>query len=433
VTAERPQDVRRLSIRVALTAAALVAIAYLAVSVAVVAIVTGNLTKQIDDRLTSYLAAAAGQPVGPPIHGPTGGTGDRQFGPPTLAWRIDPDGSVTYFGPSDYATDLPASYRSIASPQTVTVSGTPVRIAGGKVDVDYVVVAQTMGNVADAQNTIVTAEILIAPVLLAIVFLGAVAIGRRVATPIDLARRRQLDFTADASHELRTPLSVIEAHTSLALAQDRSAEWYRTAFERVDNESKRMRKLLDDLLWLARFDATQSPPDTEPVDLGILAAATVDRFGVIAEARRLNLRVQIADESLVITAPAEWLDRLLGVLLDNACKYSPEGGTVTVTVGAGAASDRGRIVLAVEDSGPGIPEEDRPRIFDRFHRATESRSGAGLGLAIADAIVRATGGHWKVAASSAGGARISVTWPRSFPGPREQAAAKPASKALRSD
>jgi len=86
VTAEGTQDVRRLSIRVALTAAGLVAIAYLAVSVAVVAIVTGNLTKQIDDRLTSYLAAAAGQPVGPPIHGPTSGPGDRQFGPPTLAW-----------------------------------------------------------------------------------------------------------------------------------------------------------------------------------------------------------------------------------------------------------------------------------------------------------------------------------------------------------
>jgi signal transduction histidine kinase len=434
VTAEGTQDVRRLSIRVALTAAGLVAIAYLAVSVAVVAIVTGNLTKQIDDRLTSYLAAAAGQPVGPPIHGPTSGPGDRQFGPPTLAWRIDPDGSVTYFGPTDYATDLPASYRSIAAPQTVTISGTPVRIAGGKVDVDYVVVAQTMGNVTDAQNTIVTAEILIAPILLAIVFLGAVAIGRRVATPIDLARRRQLEFTADASHELRTPLSVIEAHTSLALAHDRSANWYRTAFERVDNESKRMRKLLDDLLWLARFDATHSPPDTEPVDLGILAAATVDRFGVIAEARRLELKLQIADGSLVVTAPAEWLDRLLGVLLDNACKYSPEGGTVTVAVGSGAASDRGRIVLTVEDSGPGIPEEDRPRIFDRFHRATESRSGAGLGLAIADAIVRATGGHWKVGASPAGGARMSVSWPRSFPGSKEPVAAtKPASNVVPSD
>ena len=145
-------------------------------------------------------------------------------------------------------------------------------------------VGQTLDTVAQARSpTSSWPRSSSGRLLLVVVFLGAVAIGRRVAKPIELARRRQLEFTADASHELRTPLSVIEAHTSLALAQERSAEWYRTAFERVDRESRRMRRLIDDLLWLARFDVTEGQPHAEPVDLAVLATQTVDRFAIVAE------------------------------------------------------------------------------------------------------------------------------------------------------
>ena len=112
----------------------------------------------------------------------------------------------------------------------------------------------------------------------------------------------------------------------------------------------------------------------------------------------------------MIAAPAEWLDRLLGVLLDNACKYAPDGGARPVTV----AVDGSRVALTVDDSGPGIPEDERTRIFDRFHRATDSQGGAGLGLAIADAIVRATGGRWRVASAPAGGARMGISWSRAL-------------------
>ena len=257
----------------------------------------------------------------------------------------------------------------------------------------------------------IVGELLIAPILLASVFLGAVAIGRRVAAPIEAARRRQLEFTADASHELRTPLSVIEAHTTLALAHDRDAAWYRTAFGRVDRESKRMRRLLDDMLWLARFDAAQAPPSTEPVDLGVLARHTADRFAVVAETRRLHLGVHVPAESVVIAASAELVDRLIGALVDNACKYAPEDGSVEVSVTA----DGSRATVTVDDSGPGIADEDRTRIFDRFHRAVATSSeagGAGLGLAIGDAIVRATGGRWSVGTAPAGGARFSISWSR---------------------
>ena len=169
-----------------------------------------------------------------------------------------------------------------------------------------------------------------------------------------------------------------------------------------------MRRLVEDLLWLARFDATREPPDAQPVDVGVLAAETVDRFRIVAESRDLQLELETDPGTHIVHAPPEWLDRLLGVLLDNACKYAPPGSRVVVSV----AIDGGRVRLTVDDAGPGIPEDQRARIFDRFHRATDSSGGAGLGLAIADAIVRTTGGRWRVAGSPAGGASLSVTWKR---------------------
>lgn len=404
--------VRRQAIRVALGATLVVAVAYLAVSVAVVTVVTRDLTAQVDRRLDEALERVpiGREPIDEPFERPPG---DRPFGPPTLIWAMTPDGHVL----TDAETPaLPEQYETVVGPVTASIDGTELRLQGAQMGIFYVVVGQSLEGVSDARSTIVLAEVLIAPVLLLAVFLGAVAIGRRVAAPIEAARRRQLDFTADASHELRTPLSVIEANTSLALAEDRDEAWYRSAFERVDHESKRMRLLLDDMLWLARFDAAQLPPGSEPVDLGVLVAQTADRFAAVAEMRGVRLTVRVPDDGASVSAPPELLDRLLGVLLDNACKYVPEGGQVDVTV----TRDGSRVAVTVDDSGPGIPEADRDKIFDRFHRATESAagpsgtSGAGLGLAIANAIVRATGGRWHVDSAPAGGARFSVNWARAL-------------------
>ena len=113
---------------------------------------------------------------------------------------------------------------------------------------------------------------------------------------------------------------------------------------------------------------------------------------------------------VTVNAAPELLDRLVGVLVDNACKYAPDGGSVEVRV----ALENGRPTLTVDDSGPGIADEDRQRIFDRFHRSVDTAGqtdGAGLGLAIADAVVKATRGKWTVGQSPLGGARFSVRWP----------------------
>jgi signal transduction histidine kinase len=405
--------VRRQSIRVALAATGVVAVAYLVIAAAVVLFATSTLTAQIDGRLTqSFLRLPpTGQPSGggpaDPGHDP-----GRPFDAPFLAWTIRQDGNPVA---ASATPTLPPELYTVSSPQTAIIGGTQFRVAGRQVGSSYVVVAQAMNQVTDAQGTIILGELFIAPILLGLVFGGAVVVGRRVAAPIEAARHRQLEFTADASHELRTPLSVIEAHTSLALAQDRDAAWYRTAFTKVDRESKRMRRLLEDMLWLARFDAAQAPAATGPIDLGVLANQAADRFLAIAETRHLALAVHVQPENAVIAASAELVDRLVGVLLDNACKYAPDGGSVIVTVGI----EGGRAFVAVDDSGPGIAEEDRARIFDRFHRAVSTvggTGGAGLGLAIGDAIVRATGGRWGLGSSPAGGARFAVSWVRASVG-----------------
>ncbi len=407
-------SVAMLTVRVAMAASAIVGVAYVLIAVVVVIFVTNNLTAGIDDRLNRALAPVPNQ-AGPNQPFGQQGAPDRPFGPPVLMWRISPTGTITSLNTSNI--DLPAAYWHVVGPATASVGGVDIRIEGASRGDDYVIVGLTMEDVSQTESTLIVAELGIGCALLIVVFLGSVAIGRRVALPIERSRRRQLEFTADASHELRTPLSVIEAQATLALARGRDATWDQAAFGRIDGELKRTRRLVDDMLWLARFDSTGGLPEAEPVDVKVLAAQTADRFCAVAEARGQTLTVDRDSgvEDAIVTASPEWLDRLIGVLLDNACKYSPEGGSVSVRVTA----EGRRIRLTVDDSGPGIPDAERRRVFDRFHRATDMPGGAGLGLAIADAIVRVTGGRWQIGTSPAGGASVSVSWPRSMSGHRE--------------
>ena len=413
-------SVAMLTIRVAMAASAVVGIAYLVIAVSVAVVASNNLMAEVDRHLIQSLdlSVTLGQPGGQVPGGQSGQGFDptRQDprGLPVLLWKVSADGTAT--GQGSPVLVLPTDDLSVTEPTTVTIEGASYRLAGKTVGSDRFIVAQALDSVSQAESTLIVAEIGIGCALLIVVFLGAVAVGRRVALPIERARQRQLEFTADASHELRTPLSVIEAQTSLALARERDKTWDADAFGRIDTELRRTRRLVDDMLWLARFDSTGGQPTAEPVDVSVLAARTADRFGAVAQARHQSLTVHEATmESAIVTVPPEWLDRLLGVLLDNACKYSPEGGAISVSVGG----EGRRVRLTVDDSGPGIPPEQRSRVFDRFHRASEAPGGAGLGLAIADAIVRATGGRWTIGTSAAGGASVSVSWPRSISGHRE--------------
>ena len=414
------RDVRGASLRVALIATAMVLVAYVVIAGAVMMIVTRNLTTDVDNRLQNrlnfYVSRLSGQPRMPTDPGGFSSPANRSLQEPLITWVVSPTGDLQAFVDDASQlhqvaqlplTQLPESARSAAAPDSFTLGdGTAMRAAGVTIDGERVIVGQSLVNVMATQHNIFTAELIVGPVLLLAVFFGALAIGRRVAAPIERARQRQIEMTADASHELRTPLSVIEAQTSLALERERDVTWYRNAFAAVGVESKRMRRLVDDLLWLARFDSAGAAPSSEATDLGVLATQAATRFEAVAQARGLNLGVTVEPVSTMISAPPEWLDRLLGVLLDNACRYTPAGGSIQVRVGR----RDGRVRLAVDDSGPGIPAEERAHIFDRFRRASDAPGGSGLGLAIAAAVVRASGGRWDVGTSAAGGASMAVNW-----------------------
>ena len=328
---------------------------------------------------------------------------------PVFAWAVDRSGSSRTLTPG-----APALSTSAWSPQhqsaAARLGGRDFQLEARRVGGTWIVAGQSLAATDRAGSDVVALELIAGPVLLVAVFFGTLLIGVKAAGPVELSRRRQLEFTADASHELRTPLSVIEAEVSLGLSARRSVDDYRDTLGRVSREALRLRHIVEDLLWLSRFDAEPPPPGDEPLDLSVIAMACADRFDRIAQQRGISLSVLTNGQGQPwINAPPEWIDRLTGVLVDNACRYAGDGGVVVITVSV----EGHRVILAVEDDGPGIAAEERSSLFDRFHRATDEGNGAGLGLAIGDAVVRATGGEWHVGAAALGGARMEVRWHRS--------------------
>ena len=279
---------------------------------------------------------------------------------------------------------------------------------------DTVLVAgQSMAGASNTRSTLLVAELVFGLILAVATFAGATVVGLRASAPSELVRRRQAEFTADASHELRTPISVIEAEVELALSRPRDPAAYRDVLERVGHEGTRLRRIVEDLLWLARADNQTVPADAATVaDVADVVEGCIERFGALAASHGVALSAQrVGNGPFTVQAEAPLIDRLAGVLIDNACKFAGEAGRVEASV----RSSGGRVELRVEDSGPGIPAEQRDAVFDRFHRATDSVEGTGLGLAIADSVVRSTQGSWEIGVSDLGGARMQVSWRRALP------------------
>jgi signal transduction histidine kinase len=405
--------------KVAAVATAAIAAVYVIGVVVLNLVVSTQLSEQNDEKLAVRLAAAR-QDAGTLSQRVTRtGTSQRAGrsdidtdGAPVFLWSVNARGAVT--GHSPGAPALPATPLAGHAPHdglAVTAnlgSVGPFRLrmtqdGGG----GWVIAGQSLAGEAHTERLLLYGEVIAGPFLLLAMFLGSLMVGLRALAPVEQSRRRQLEFTADASHELRTPLSVIRAEADVALSASRDAAGYRDALTRIQGETHRLRQLVEDMLWLARFDSEPPPPGDEPVDLATLAQACADRFRAVGPA----VTAETAAGPVLISAPPEWIDRLAGVLVDNACRHAGPDGRVRIQVRAHGS----RVSLIVEDSGPGIPEADRPRLFDRFHRATENGSGAGLGLAIGDSIVRSTGGRWHIGDSPLGGALMSVSWRHSQP------------------
>jgi heavy metal sensor kinase len=217
-------------------------------------------------------------------------------------------------------------------------------------------------------------------------------------------------FTADASHELRTPLTAIRVEAEVALAKPLTTEEYQQLLGSILEECERLARLTDQLLSLAREDAGAVLQAKVKVDVGGLIQSVVDNMRPLAETRKLRLEGCV-EESLTLLGDAPRLRQVFYNLVDNALKFTPEGGAVTVT------ADRrdGTVVITVCDTGAGIAPEDLPRVFDRFYRADKARSreqgGTGLGLSIARSIVTAHGGKIELASTVGKGTVCSVVLP----------------------
>jgi heavy metal sensor kinase len=219
--------------------------------------------------------------------------------------------------------------------------------------------------------------------------------------------KRIRQFTADASHELRTPLALIRATAELALRRDRAPEEYRNSLRAIESEAEQMTALAESLLVMARADSKDFQMTLAPTDLNAIVSRVIGHHQALAAEKGINLQADCAGVPALAHADGPALHRLLLILLDNALKHTPAGGTVAVAV---RKSDGG-LVLSVVDTGEGIPSDALPHIFERFYRSDPARaagSGFGLGLSIAQAIAQAHGTRIRVESSLGAGAQFTV-------------------------
>ena len=218
----------------------------------------------------------------------------------------------------------------------------------------------------------------------------------------------QRQFVADASHELRNPLAVIQTNADVALWDEGVPESARTRIEAVRRASERMRKLVDDLLALARLELAAA--QRSEVDLAQLVHEVGDELDPLARAHGLVLE-QDAESGVRVVADRDALKRALANLLDNAFRHSPPGAPVRIT----AARRNGSAVLSVADRGPGLTAEEQEHVFERFWRSDSARSresgGVGLGLAIVRRIAESHGGAVAVSSEPGEGSTFEIRLP----------------------
>jgi len=338
----------------------------------------------------------------------------------------------------EYSTGLPSNHRLIvrtsdgtvlfASPGAVTTDvyevSEHVNVHGHELAIDM---AAPLAQVHETLALLRNALLFRLPIMLAVALIGGTLIAKRALRPIDdmtadaeaigmnnLSRRlvirptgdelerlgvawnKMLDrlaasvqhmkrFTADAAHELRTPISIIRSTAELALRKDRDAASYRAALSGIHDETVHLSRLVDDLMWLSRYDAQASDARRQNISVEDAVRSSCVAVTPLAEERGVRVELQIEDRGWTIEMDPLAFRRLLLILLDNALKFTPANSSVSVAV----TGKSGRARIEVRDQGGGIAAEHIEHIFERFYRADPARTspGFGLGLSIAKAIV----------------------------------------------
>ena len=231
---------------------------------------------------------------------------------------------------------------------------------------------------------------------------------------LDAAFSRQRRFAADASHELRTPLTAISGHARMlsewALEGDK--ETAHRSVDTIRREAGKMRGLVESLLTLTRGDEG-APMEVGRYELGAVGKEATETAGAAADGR-VSVEFVPIEHEIMATFDRERVMQVASILLDNAVKFTPDGGSVTARV----EEEDGSVALSVSDTGVGISEEQLPLIFERFYRADPSRSagGAGLGLSIARQIAESHGGQIRAESTPGTGSTFTLLLPRNGPG-----------------
>jgi len=248
-------------------------------------------------------------------------------------------------------------------------------------------------------------------ICLVLAYYGSRFMADRAMAPIKKSWQRQQDFVADASHELRTPLTVVQVNLELVKGNpeetvDSQTKWLDYSLL----ETKRMSKLVDDLLFLARADSQQLTLEIKQFSLDTALSGVIESFRPLAEVSGISLESSL-DSEIIYLGDEFRIKQLMVILLDNALKYTPSGGQVTLSLQNRDTS----VEIMVSDNGEGIEPEHLAKIFERFYRVDKARSqqkeGTGLGLAIADWIIQSHHGQVKVSSYPGEGTTFAISLP----------------------
>jgi signal transduction histidine kinase len=333
-------------------------------------------------------------------------------GPYTVNWTNTPSGVYTPRGQLHYSPQsMQAAYKNGSDMRSFGHSGDRQRVYSVRVSADgrmaLIQVARSTEPEHEALSKLLAGLLIGGLGGLALAGVGGWWLAGKSLRPVQIAFNRQHAFVSDASHELRTPLAVIRANAEyLQQEQPDNAE-----VRDIVGETDRLSSLVDSLLAVARDDNSVRAGHV-PVDLSEVVAATVESMHPLAEDHGVEL-THAEPESLIVLGDRDQLRQVLVILLDNAVRYTQEGGRIHVQ----ARPDGREAILTVHDTGIGIPEEALERVFERFYRGDDARNrqsgGAGLGLAIARELVTRHEGKISVTSTEGAGSTFEIRLPRS--------------------
>ena len=323
----------------------------------------------------------------------------------TISWS---DGTGSKSGGGGVAPNRASALAAIAHRndiRTIERKGVTTRIYSLRLSKSLVVqVARSMEPEEDALHGLLAFMLFGVAGSLAVAAVGGWFVAGKSLAPVAAAFERQQVFVADASHELRTPLAVIRANAEFLQQEQPDSE---EAAE-ILAETDRLTSLVEAMLALARGQGGASAESR--IDLGELVTASAQALRPLAGERKVALDVSVAD-GMEIRGNADQLHQLVVILVDNALRYTPEGGRVTVD----ARRIDGSAVVAVSDTGIGIDPDALEHVFERFYRADEARTrafgGSGLGLSIAEQLVTGHGGRISAESTPGRGSTFTVSLP----------------------